>query len=48
MEPDDEASPAKVVTSPSVTRAAIRGWEDKEQRTRERAKGPENEDGTSS
>jgi hypothetical protein len=38
--------PAKVVTSPSVTAAAKRGWKDKEQRARERAKGPE-EDATS-
>jgi hypothetical protein len=53
--PDDELEsssleikkPAKVVTSPSATAAAIRGWEDKEQRARERAKGPEKkEDGT--
>jgi hypothetical protein len=47
VEPADD--PAKVVTSPSTTTAAasvLRGWEDKEQRARERAKGPEKQNGT--
>jgi hypothetical protein len=39
VEPEDE--PAKVVTSPSPRAAAIRGWDEKEQRARVRVKGRE-------